>query len=388
MRAMDIWMKTDRTKKPGTFKYISLGDVHLGHRLTPARDIIRNLNRLITNDLLVTLDMLIITGDLFDRQLQNGDDEVNSINRWITHLLYKCAAYDVHLYIVEGTPSHDRKQSQFFVEQKINAEIPVNLHYAKELEILYNERFDAHFLFVPDKWNPSTAVTLGQVKAKMVELGIEQVDFAIMHGAFSYQLPSIVEEPTHDEVEYLALVRHQILIGHVHIMTVRDRIYAAGSFDRICHNDEIPKGMFHFEVKENGNFTATFIENKWARQYVTWDVHGMDTKELNFVIKDRIKDIAKGSSIRLRCEPGDVANGDIDSYRREYQAYDWQITVEKATAKKNTVLESMRTFDMSEFVPITKDNLLELLLYELEESGHSEATVDRCAKRFKELIKG
>lgn len=381
-------MKTDRTKTPGTFKYISLGDVHLGHRLTPARHVIRNLDRLITNDLLKTLDMLIITGDLFDRQLQNGDDDVNSINRWITHLLYKCAAYDVHLYIVEGTPSHDRKQSQFFVEQKINADIPINLHYAKELEILYNERFDAHFLFVPDKWNPSTAVTLGQVKAKMAELGIEQVDFAIMHGAFSYQLPSIVEEPTHDEVEYLALVKHQILIGHVHIMTVNDRIYAAGSFDRICHNDEIPKGMFHFEIKQNGNFTATFIENRWARQYVTWDVHGMDTKELNFAIKDRIKDIAKGSSIRLRCEPGDVANGDIDSYRREYQAYDWQITVEKATAKKNTVLESMRNFDMSEFVPLTKDNLLELLMYELETAGHSEATVDRCAKRFKELMKG
>lgn len=381
-------MKTDRTKTPGTFRYISLGDVHLGHRLTPARHVIRNLDRLITNDLLKTLDMVIITGDLFDRQLQNGDDDVNSINRWITHLLYKCAAYDVHLYIVEGTPSHDRKQSQFFVEQKINADIPINLHYAKELEILYNERFDAHFLFVPDKWNPSTAVTLGQVKAKMAELGIEQVDFAIMHGAFSYQLPSIVEEPTHDEVEYLALVKHQILIGHVHIMTVNDRIYAAGSFDRICHNDEIPKGMFHFEVKQNGNFTATFIENRWARQYVTWDVHGMDTKELNFAIKDRIKDVAKGSSIRLRCEPGDVANGDIDSYRREYQVYDWQITVEKATAKKNTVLESIRNFDMSEFVPLTKDNLLELLMYELETAGHSEATVDRCAKRFKELMKG
>jgi hypothetical protein len=386
---MDIWMKSDRTKKPGVFTYISLGDVHLGHRLTPAAHIIRNLTRLITDDLLKTLDMVIITGDLFDRQLQNGDDDVNAINRWITNMLYKCAAYDVHLYIVEGTPSHDRKQSQFFVEQKANANIPVDLHYAKELEILYNERFDAHFLFIPDKWNPSTAVTLGQVKAKMKELGIEKVDFAVMHGAFTYQLPSIVEEPTHDQFEYLCLVKHQILIGHVHNMTVyEDKIYAAGSFDRICHADEIPKGMFHFTVNKDDTFTATFIENSHARQYVTWDVHGMDTKELNHAIKERLKGIAKGSSIRLRCEPGDVANGDIDSYRREYQAYDWQITVEKATAKKNTVLDSIRNFDMSEFVPLTKDNLLELLMYELETAGHSESTVERCARRFKEHIKG
>lgn len=382
-------MKTDRTKKPGVFSYISLGDVHLGHRLTPATHVIRNLQRLITDDLLKKLDMIIITGDLFDRQLNNGDEDVNAINRWITILLYKCAAYDVHLYIVEGTPSHDRKQSQFFIEQKVNANIPVDLHYAKELEIIYNERFGAHFLFIPDKWHPSTAVTLGQVEAKMKELGIKQVDFAIMHGAFTYQLPSIVEEPTHDQFAYLALVKHQILIGHVHNMTVyEDKIYAAGSFDRICHADEIPKGMFHFEVRKDDSFTATFVENKWARRYVTWEVHGLDTKELNYLIKDRIATLPKGSSIRLRCESGDVANGDLDSYRREYQAYDWQITVEKATTKKNTVMESIRNFDMSQFVPITKDNILELLLYELELQGHSETTVERCAMRFKELVKG
>jgi len=381
-------MKTDQTKKPGVFSYISLGDVHLGHRQTPATHIIRNLNRMIHDELLKTLDAVFITGDLFDRQLNNGDEDVHAINRWITFLMFKCAAYDVHIYIVEGTPSHDRMQSQFFVEQKVNANIPVNLHYAKELEIVYNERFDAHILFVPDKWHPSTAVTLSQVKELMATKGLEQVDFAIMHGAFSYQLPSIVEEPTHDEVEYRKLVRHQILIGHVHIQTVTDKIYAAGSFDRICHNDEIPKGMFHFNVRSDGSFEASFIENKWAKQYVTWDVHGLDTKELNHAVKGRIKDLPRSSSIRLRCDPGDVANGDIDSFRKEYPEHDWQITVEKATAKKNTVMESIRNFDMSEFVPITKDNLLELLLYELETNGHSETTVERCAKRYTDYIKG
>lgn len=381
-------MKTDQTKKPGVFSYISLGDVHLGHRQTSATHIIRNLNRMIQDDLLKTLDAIFITGDLFDRQLNNGDEDVHAINRWITFLMFKCAAYDVHIFIVEGTPSHDRMQSQFFVEQKVNANIPVNLHYAKELEIVYNERFDAHILFVPDKWHPSTAVTLSQVKDLMAAKGLEQVDFAIMHGAFSYQLPSIVEEPTHDEEEYRKLVRHQILIGHVHIQTISEKIYAAGSFDRICHNDEIPKGMFHFNVRQDGTFEATFIENHWAKRYVTWDVHGLDTKELNQAVKQRIEDLPRGSSIRLRCDPGDVANGDIDSFRKEYPSQDWQITVEKATTKKNTVMESIRNFDMSEFVPLTEDNLLEMLLYELESKGHSETTITRCAKRYTDLIKG
>jgi len=72
-------MKTDQTKKPGVFSYISLGDVHLGHRQTPATHIIRNLNRMIHDELLKTLDAVFITGDLFDRQLNNGDEDVHGV---------------------------------------------------------------------------------------------------------------------------------------------------------------------------------------------------------------------------------------------------------------------------------------------------------------------
>lgn len=384
---MVLEMKTDKTKKPGKFRYVSLGDVHLGHRGTPAAHIIKNLNRLLTDQLLKELDMLIITGDLFDRQLQNGDEVVHTINRWMTELLYRCAAFNVMIRCVEGTPSHDREQSKFFVEQMINAKIPVDLYYTNKLEIRYEPKLDSHFLYVPDKWRPCTSITLSEVKGEMKILGIEQVDFAIMHGAFTYQLPAIVEEPTHDEEEYDKLVKYQILIGHVHIMTVRGKIHAAGSTDRICHGDEIAKGMFDITVKENGNFECVFVENKWAKRYDTLDVHGLDTKELNHTIKERVSQLPKGSAIRLRCDPHDVASGDINYFTKEYPQIDWTLTIEKSTKKKNTVLESMRNFNMSEWVPITKDNVVELVAIELHRQGHCENTIDRCATRLNDFIK-
>lgn len=379
-------MKTDRTKQPGVFKYLSLGDVHLGHRSTPTSLVIRNLDRTITDDLLKEIDMLIITGDLFDRQLQNGDDTVHQINRWITFIMMRCFAFDVMIRIVEGTPSHDREQSKFFTEQKINACIDVDLHYTKTLSIEYIEKLGSYFLYVPDKHNPSTDVTLAEVKKLMADLGIEQVDFAIMHGAFSYQLPAIVPEPTHKEEEYLKLVKHQILIGHVHLMTVHERILAAGSFDRICHNDESAKGMFKVTVKENGDWERVFIENKGAKKYVTLECHGLDTKQLNFAIKEFIKDLVKGSSVRLRCNPNDVANGDIETYRREYQHLDWQITIDSIESKKNTVAEIYNSFDMAQFKDITKDSIKELMVPALAAVAPDEAAIMRCLQRLDALL--
>lgn len=297
-------------------------------------------------------------------------------------LMLRCAAYNVMIRIVEGTPSHDREQSQFFTEQRINAGIDVDLHYSKNLSIEYIEKLDAYFLYVPDKHNPSTDVTLAEVRKLMSDMNIEKVDFAIMHGAFSYQLPAIVPEPTHKEDEYLKLVKHQILIGHVHLMTINDRILAAGSFDRICHNDESPKGMFKVTVKDNGDWERVFIENIGAKKYVTLECHGLDTKQLSYAIKEFIKNLDKGSSVRLRCNPNDVASGDIEFYKKEFVHLDWQVTVDKTETKKNTVAETFNAFDMSKFKDITKASIKELLVPELAKLAKDEAAIMRCLQRL------
>ncbi len=365
---------------------MSLGDVHLGHRQNPTEDIILNLDRLLTDTLLKDIDMLIITGDLFDRQLSNGDDCVNSINRWITLLLMRCSQYNVMIRIVEGTPSHDRRQSIFFLEQKVNADIDVDVHYATELSIEHNAKLDAYFLYVPDKWRPSTDTTLNEVKALMQAKGIDKVDFAIMHGAFSYQLPSIVKEPTHCEESYLELVKYHILIGHVHIMTVHERIYAAGSFDRICHNDEIPKGMFNIEVRESGEHTAKFIVNKKAKQFITLDVHSMNTKELFQFINESVKDLPKFSLIRLRCNPNDVATGDINTFIINYPKYFWDLTYEKTKLKKTNVSEIIENFSMDSLIGIDASSISDLVEDELDNHLKNDVNKEKYIKLLNNFL--
>lgn len=372
--------KPNFTKTKGTFRYLSLGDVHLGHPRTPTQWIIKNLNRYVNNDeRLSQVDALFITGDFFDRLLNNGDPQVHEINRFITSLLWRCAALDVIVRIVEGTPSHDREQSQFFVEQAHNAKIPVDLHYATTLSIERVERFGMTILYVPDKWRPHTSDTLTEVRELLAKEQLEQVDFAIMHGAFEYQLPAVVTEPTHDSEVYLELVRHHILIGHVHDCTQHERILAAGSFDRDTHGQERPKGFYDVSLRHTGEWTATFVENKDAKRYDTIDCSDLDTQQANSAISKHLTTLPHGSSVKIRCREDDPIARDIDELKKRYPQFEWAkpdiLTSKQATTKS---IDELLHMDVSEFIAIDSTTLLDLLDVEFKRYASDPQQAKRC----------
>lgn len=375
-------MNTANCKKPGWFRCVSFGDVHLGNPRTPTEFIIRNLQRYINEDLIAQLDMLIIEGDLFDRLLDNKNADTYRIHAWATELMYMCAKHNTLLRVLEGTPSHDWNQNVYFVEQQNNASIPVDLHYAKNLSIEYIEKFDIHVLYVPDKCLPHTDDIWRETQVLLAKHNLEKVDFAIMHGAFKYQLPDIVEEPTHVEQLYLDITKYFIFIGHVHQATQYERILAAGSFDRHSHGDEGAKGFYDVSVKEDGTHRIVFVENKKAKRYDTLQCHGMDIKELNVAVANKLKDLPKDSAIRLKCNRNDAAVSYVESLKREYIHYEWDPPlVETADKKKKaSVTDTLATFDMSEFLPINAQSLLGLLQGELERLAPDAPTVERCMK--------
>jgi len=386
--ARDVPNEWAMCKTPGLLRIISLGDVHLGHSNTPTRLIIRNLDTYCTNEqVLADVDMLIITGDLFERLLHNAEDAVHLINSWITRLLYKCVACDVVLRIVEGTPSHDREQSRFFPEQAKNANIPVDLHYATTLSIEYVERFGIHILYVPDKWRTRTEDTLEEVRLEMKRLGLEQVDFAIMHGAFEFQLPAMVKEPLHDSEIYLKLVRFFIFIGHIHFPTRKDRILPAGSYDRLNHGEEHKKGFYDVKVRGPEDHEVVFVENKGAKRYDTVKCHGLDTKELNVSLRKKVESLPKGSAVCIRCSPHDAATGDIEHIKQQWPWIEWSLTVDKEKKKETgpSMTELFKS-DLRQFTDINENSIMELIDEDLKRKTTDPAVESRCKERLKELL--
>lgn len=377
------------TKTPGVFRFIQIGDLHLAHRQVSVSLMIKNLETYaVSENRLRDVDMLKITGDVFDHLLQNADDDVHRINRWITKLLFRCARLNVAVRIVEGTPSHDRLQPRFFAEQAQNANIPVDLHYATTLSIEHNERFGITILYVPDKWRPDTNETLQEVRLLMRKQGLDKIDFAIMHGAFEYQLPDIVKEPTHDSDTYLELIRYTIAIGHVHHPTQKERILAAGSFDRICHNEEYPKGGYDVTVRSPDDFRITFLENKGAKRFVTIDCRDMDIKQANVAIRKAIADLPEGSAVRLHCERHSPVVGDLDAIKQHYPQVEWTPPkIEKDDSKANrTTMASILSADMEDFIPIEPATLPGLIEAELDKHAPDEATRQRCRDHLRDLV--
>ena len=374
-------------KLGGQFNFISFGDVHLAHPRTPTSLILENLTKYCINDtVLRDVDIVFITGDLFDSLLSNNDPRLYEIQRWLTYLLYKCAQHDVLLRIVEGTPSHDREQSRFLPEQAENAQIPVDIHYASTLSIEYIERFDLNILYVPDKWRTDTSETLMEVRQLLNERNLDKVDFAVMHGAFEYQLPEIVPEPSHSSDTYLELVRYFILIGHVHRATTKDRILAAGSFDRDGHGNEEPKGYFHVTIKGPDKYQVTFVENKGAKKYQSVDCSSLETKDAYIKIDQLVSQLPQGSAVKIHCFASDPIFKEHKDLFLAYPGIEFSFGKMKDERKEAKDMETLLTMDFEVFKEITPETLPELLMEEVIQLTSDATQQERCKALIDSVI--
>lgn len=370
---------------------LNIGDVHLFHAQTPTEHILKNLERELLNDkLLSTLDLLFIAGDLFDTQVPYHDKRINAVESFITKLLYKCCEHNVVIRVVEGTPLHEWKQSQCIIRIAEAAKLPVDVRYFDTLAIEHIDSLDIDVLYVPDKWNPtSTEKTLEEVRELMRERGLSSVDFALMHGAFEFQLPEISKEPTHDSVIYQELVKFLIFIGHVHVKMVRDRIVPSGSFDRLTHGEEGPKGYHVAKVNmERKTFELKFHENKHAKIYHTMEVDSGDVDAVWEKAKEATEKYPKGSSFRIRCKGSDAFAKAVRSLQVEYPDHQWKIDTEKTKKEKSESMAKALGEGMIELPDLTPDVIREHVKSYFEQKGLDETTWLRLEAKLMESMNG
>jgi DNA repair exonuclease SbcCD nuclease subunit len=140
-------------------------DIHLGHPNTLTEDILRNLEKAFpTSKETEELDIIFFSGDVFDRLLNFPDNSVSEIESWINVFLRRCKALDIVVRVLEGTPSHDWKQSNVFEKVNNIGKIDCDVKHVKNLSIEHIERFGINVLYVPDEWEPETDDTWKQVK--------------------------------------------------------------------------------------------------------------------------------------------------------------------------------------------------------------------------------
>lgn len=245
-------------------------DVHTGHSTTPTENILKRMKEAVQTSVKKNgCQFIFIPGDFFDSLLNLPANASREIIQFINWFLKYCKRNSIKLRILEGTPSHDWKQNYLFQKLNDKGEIDADVRYYDKLSIDYEEEYNLHILYVPDEWDEDPLETQRQVQALLDERGLKEVDLAMMHGMFHFQMPKNIQLglPMHDQTYYESIVKSLIVIGHDHRHKKNGKVVVPGSFDRLAHGEEDPKGHLEFTLKADGKVNLRFIENEEAEIY-------------------------------------------------------------------------------------------------------------------------
>ena len=351
----------------------SFSDIHLGANRTTTPEILAGLyDAFDKNRLYENIDVLVIAGDLFDRLLEVNNEHLTSIIVWMSYVIGQCERKDILLLILAGTKSHDRDQNELWISTAKAMRSGCKLHYANTLSIEYFKDWDMNVLFVPDNLNPDSAVTWSELEELMEAKGLKKVDFAVMHGQFQHQLPEFISEKspaTHKNSNYLNIVEHYIFVGHIHTHSVYDRILAQGSFDRMAHGEEEPKGFLMAEINLRGNVSDDwfkFIPNPKAKKYITINCLGLELDQALVKIAQEIEILSDGEYARIEAEKTSPIFSNMEEVMKIAPLVKW------STLKRDLEQEAQeRAIDtqpeLQEWKPIRVDktNIVEVVQAEL-----------------------
>lgn len=367
-------------------KYLVLSDIHLGHNINKAEFIIENLHKFFSKykKELKNLDIIFLAGDIFDKLLVTSGRDFLLATEYLTYLILYCKKHNIKLRILEGTPSHDWKQSKVISTIVEKFEIDIDYKYIDTLEIEYIDQYKCHILYIPDEYKNKASDTLKEVKKLMKQQKLSQVDIAIMHGQFTYQLPGITLESSHNEQEYLNLVKYYISIGHIHTHSVFERIIAQGSFDRLAHGEEEDKGGVVIELNPLLGNTFSFLPNKDAMVFKTYDFSKEDLETIIKILDKDYKSYKPYSNIRLALASDEMINKSMKTLKERYP----KLTL-KFIKKKTEENQKINLLDIDVHIDsfqITKENIQELMDEEMLTYNLNE--MEKCIylSEFKKIL--
>ena len=373
-----------------SISFAAFGDIHLGHRKNKTADIVKAIDHFFghyTKDF--DLDIIFLEGDVFDRLLDFPSDDVMEATIWIHNFLKYCERFKIKLRVLEGTPSHDWKQSSMFETKMITNKFDVDFKYVTSISVEFIQDLGISVLYVPDKAATAPEKIYEEVQEVLQANNLTQVDMACMHGMFKYQAPPGIRIPAHMESDYLSIVKHFILIGHVHTASVYKRILAAGSFDRLTHGEEAAKGAVFGTISDVEEDTFNFIENKLARKFITINIKHDDIESAIAAIEKKVTKLPTWSHVRLRgkkLNPVMIAFEEVA--KRFPTLYMTKITLEEEADKA----EANQTEDQDpeqkySGISITRENIVQLLLDGVRKRyGHIEHSVERVEKEILSVL--
>lgn len=362
-------------------KLLQITDIHLGVKGIPTKSIHDGaIETFFSNKQYADIDALAITGDVYDEALDHSSEDAVYSQRLATHILKWAKINDVVVLLLEGTPSHDRRQSRWWVELNKLHNIHAKLYYFKELGIHYVPELSINVLAVPDEVTKPRVKTDGLIKALLKEKKLDQVELALTHGYFDFHLPKHEVQNGHSYKYFNKIVKWITLNGHIHTPSFRFNVLTGGSLARTRHGEEERKGGHLVEIKPDGSTVVTFIENRILVPFKTIKVHGFNSDKIIAKIEETIKGWDVGN-LRLHYKRKDGAGLLLNYLREKYPKITFGTKVDKLELEVN---KDQKQLDAKiSAISLNKNNLPDLIKTELiDKYGVIEG--NRLMSSFKE----
>lgn len=222
------------------------------------------------------LDILTLVGDFYDGIFDLGSAHSFEAIRLIDDLIDLSIKHDFYIRILQGTFTHDRRQSRFF-EFRTRKVPQLNgfdrIKFFDQIDVECLKPLDVNILYKPDDLPHKDA--FGKATKLVEELGVD-IDVFLNHGYFEHLLPIGIPYKLPNTLkasEVAKLVKGVTLNGHVHTASVFGKVINHGSFDRLSHGEEEAKGFFYIKYDtETKKAKHEFIENKYATVFHTINI--------------------------------------------------------------------------------------------------------------------
>ncbi len=251
-------------------------DQHLNHsRMNPKRMVERLLQWTTYGIYEHKPDVLALGGDWFDRPTSFTSKAGVHILDAMSMLCSICEQRGIALWVLKGTGTHDGTQNDNW--KPIAAGFK-NLQFRIFDTVGVTTEMGLNILTIPDSTIPNHHKCELEVRRTMAEAGLTTVDLMLSHGMFTHHVEnSGFKVEAHDSEFYNSIIDIVGLNGHVHTPSLYGKILTGGSFDRLRQGENHAKGLHIVEIDKTANtFSATFIENKDAAIFNSYEVMGLD----------------------------------------------------------------------------------------------------------------
>lgn len=297
-------MKELKSTPTRCFRFVSLGDLHMGHPKINIFIFIENI-RTIVFPHLINIDILFIPGDFFDTLFTMSNKVSIAIAGLMRDLMNLAVLNGFLIRVVRGTYLHDRNQNDFWDVLTPNLGLTDQENQIIKVfnSISVESVLNLNIVYIPDG---SPKETISIIKQLMLDRGISKIDVVAGHGQFEHNIPNgAVIHDTIFKAEDFSFVTGPVLFGHIHTFSVYKNIVYSGSLERLRHGEESKKGFPKITYSVPDYKTQfEFVENTESTIFKTINMEYIDSEEIaiakyNSTVSKLIQNVNKTSYIRV-----------------------------------------------------------------------------------------